>query len=445
MTPRRLIPYAVVFLVLAAVFFGLRWHREQKQAQEKQAKEVFNFKAADISAVSLKRGVKEIQLARQGAAWEIVTPMKAKADTTTVKNLVKALAHLNRERDLGTGDLKSFGLDQPALVISFTAKGKQHQLSLGQPVPGNRGVYARKDKASNILILSSGYRYPLDKKLVDLRDKTLLAFNPDQVKSLKIRTGQTQVDLERSGPHAWRWTGKPDFRVDSEKVDSLLRQLHIARIENFAVAPPKDLKAAGLAPQAQTEVDLTTSKGQEALLLGSAVGATVYARQGAQGEVVLVNKALPEQITRVANNLEDRHLWSGAVAGVHKATWGPPDKMWTAVKEKDTWKVTGPDKVELKQPAHLEVVLYMLRSLEYSQLLPQTGPSVRPGFVMELQDQAGKPLFHLENLGKKGNTGVDISIKTGKTTLTAVIPQKNYDRWQAEVNRITAPPPKPKK
>ena len=142
MNPRRLIPFAVVFLVLVGTYVGLRWQQSQKETREQQAKQVFQYKEAEITALSLKRGAEEIELTRQGGAWEITKPLKAKADAAAVESLVKALAELKKERDLGPGDLKTFGLDQPELVVSFTAKGEQHRLSLGSLAPASRGYYS---------------------------------------------------------------------------------------------------------------------------------------------------------------------------------------------------------------------------------------------------------------------------------------------------------------
>ena len=41
MTPRRLIPYLVIFLVLAGVYVGLHWRREWQAARDEEAKKVF--------------------------------------------------------------------------------------------------------------------------------------------------------------------------------------------------------------------------------------------------------------------------------------------------------------------------------------------------------------------------------------------------------------------
>ena len=162
MNPRRLIPYVVVFLILVGTYVGLRWHQAQKEAGEQQAKQVFAYKDAEITAITLKRGKEEVQLTRQGAVWEMTKPLKAKADPDTVGDLVKALAELKKERDLGPGEAKTFGLDEAGLSISFTAKGEQHRLVLGEPVPGGRGYYARKDEDPNVLVISTGAREALE-------------------------------------------------------------------------------------------------------------------------------------------------------------------------------------------------------------------------------------------------------------------------------------------
>ena len=181
---------------------------------------------------------------------------------------MQALAQLKLER-IGPGDLKGFGLDKPGLVVSFTAKGQPHQLSLGSPAPGGRGFYARHDERPQVLLIAAGVRDSLDQPLDSLRDKTLWAFAPDQVKSVKLRTDKNEVNLEKHDT-TWTWVGRPNFRVRADRVEQLLRQLHEARITAFPAAPI-DLKAAGLAPKAATEVSVATPQGVQTLLLGARI------------------------------------------------------------------------------------------------------------------------------------------------------------------------------
>ncbi len=446
MTPRRLIPYVVVFLVLVGTYVGLRWHQAQKEAQEQQAKQVFNYQEADITAITLKRGQEEIQLNREAAGWEIARPLKAKADAATVEAMVKALAGLKKDRDLGAGDLKTYGLEPGSLSVSFTAKGQQQQLVLGESVPGGRGCYARQDGKPDVFVINTGARDSLNQQLPNLRDKTLWAFDPSQVKSVRIRIDKAVTDLEKTGTTAWRWPGKADFKVRADRVEELLRDLKQARVADFPAAPPKDLKAAGLAPQAKTEVTLTTPKGAETLYLGGATGADLYARLGTQGQVVKVNKALADQIAKAASGLEDRRLWTGPVAEVTKVVWGAPDKTWTAVPEQQQWKITGPNKAETRQAAmRFQMAILDFQNLEYSSLLPATGAAGKATYLAEFLGQGDKPLFRLEVVGQQGGTGVIVRTKTGEATAAAVIPKADLTSWQQEMERLSQPPATPGK
>ncbi len=445
MNPRRLIPYVVVFLILAGTYVGLRWQQAQKETREQQAKQVFTYKEAEITALTLKRGKEEIQLSRQGAVWEMTKPVEAKTDPETVDHLVRTLADLKQERDLGPGEAKTFGLGETGLSISFTAKGKQHRLVLGEAVPGGRGHYARKDDDPNVLMISTGAREALNQQVLSLRDKTLWAFDPTQVKSIKIRIDKTAVDLEKAEAGDWRWVGRAGYKVRGERVGELLQQLQRAQIMEFPPAAPKDLRAAGLAPQAKTQVTLVTPKGAESLFLGAGTGAEVYARLGPQGQVVKVGKGLPEQVARAATTLEDRRLWSGSIKEVGTVVWGASGKNWTAVRTPDSWKITGPDKIEVKQDSQrLQLILSNFQNLEYSKLLPQAATPGKKAFTVEFYDLAGKPMFNLVELAKKGDS-VEVLVRSGNTTMAAAVPQKNFTRWQEEMTRFTTPPPNPVK
>jgi hypothetical protein len=444
--PRRLIPYALVFLVLVATYVGLWWYQVHREAREIQAKQVFAFKTGEISAFTLKRPGGEIQLARQGKDWEITRPQQAKADAATVEEMLQQLAKLEMVRDLGPGDLKIFGLDQPALQVSFIAKGEQHRLALGEAVPASQGYYARKDDAPGVFIIATGARDSLNLQLLALRDRNLWAFKPDQVKSLRIRNDQNQVDLEKGNGNTWRWVGRPEMRLSSPRMEQLLQELSGAQVTEFPAASPPDLQAAGLAPRARMEVTIASPQGVESLYLGAQTPNGVYVRRGPQGPVVMVARNLPEKIQQGVAKLEDRRLWTGLIPEVGQVAWGPPGQNWTARREREGWKITGPNRAEVQQPTYrLEMALINFQKLESSRLvnLPQAGAPAAPVFVLELFDQAGKPLFRLEQLGNlvKGQGETEVRATSGGTTVTAVLPQEDFTRWQEEMTRLTAPPP----
>ena len=54
-----------------------------------------------------------------------------------------------------------------------------------------------------------------------------------EVKGLRIKSPKTVGSLEKTGPQTWGWVGRSDFRVRGDRVEKLLRDLHIARAKNF--------------------------------------------------------------------------------------------------------------------------------------------------------------------------------------------------------------------
>jgi hypothetical protein len=442
MNPRRLIPYVVVLLVLVGTYAALQWRQVQQEAQEKQAKKVFQVQEKAIGALTLVRDGQTVRLVKQKHDWHLTAPLAARADQATVDGMLVTLAHLEKERDLGNQkNLKPFGLEKPRLVVEYTAQGQSHRLAVGGQVPGGRDYYALKDQAPDVLLINTASKESLDRKLTDLRDKTLLAFEPGEVKGVKIKSGRLKVDLEKTGPRAWRWTGKEDFKVRPDRVDSLLRQLHEARIKDFPEQLPKNARALGLT-RPQAEVTLVTAKGSETLQLGAAKDDLIYGRKGEDGPVVLVDPKLAENLGKAATTLEDRRLWGGPVLEARKVVWGPPDKSWTATKDKDFWELKGPEGQAVKQPAaRLELALWKLQNLEYTEMVkrPRGGRIPEP-YALEVFTGGAQPVFRLEVTGQTGNQ-IQVKTQKGEQGLTALVPAKTLAEIQGDLGRLTTPPP----
>jgi len=443
MNPRRVLPYLALFLVLAGVYLGLEWHQGRQTAREQEAKKLFRLNEAEVSEIAVIKGKEEIRLVKKDTEWRLTRPFEAKADQDAVKSVLTTLSHLQKLRDLGTReDLKTFGLDHPELTVEFTVQGKSHRLAIGQAAPGEpQFYYVLKDQDPQVLLISAGDKDSLDRPLSSLRDKTLLALNPKEVKAVKFKTGQTVIHLERTGPETWRWVGREQTAVRWDRVEGLLRQMEQARIKEFVAEAPKDLKSYGLEPQPQLEIILVTDKGQETLELGKPASMGTYARVKSKGEVVAVNPALGENLVKTSSQLEERRLWAGPASQAHKMVWGPPDKLWTGVKEKESWKLTGPEKQELSQPAvRVESALWKLGQVEFQKPLSAlTGK--QENYRLEIYDAAHQPLFHLEEWGKTG-AQVELRTRTGDKIQMYAVPMKDYQALQEDLKRLAAPPPK---
>ena len=464
MTPRRLLPFLGIFLVLAASYFLLEWHQSRKAREKEEAKKLFPVKEADITAITLKRPAEEIRLVKAEKHWRLAEPLKEQADKVTLTSVLSALSNLRQTRDLGPEkDLQPFGLDKPSLVVSFTIGDKSHTLSVGKKIPGGQGYYVRRDQDPGVLIIPTSSKESLDRRLSDLRNRSLFDFTVDQVKVLRVKTKKTQVTLEKKGD-SWRWSGKEKFKIEPDRLERLLRFVSLARVKEFVSDNPKNLKAYGLAPPLLT-FTVVTDKGEQRLMLGSRKNEECYARQGNDSPVVLVENLILDlftaplesvatlkknplwgQVTGVfPQYLEDRRLWTGDVKNVAQLSWGPSDKTWSATKDKDFYKFTGPDKQELRQPAvRVEMALLKIRGLETEGKVTSSVSKAKVKNSLELKDNSGKTIFRLEELG--GSNG-QVKVRYSSNNLSpkeSLVTQKAYEEWQKEMEQLITSPPSQK-
>lgn len=460
MSPRRLLPLLALFVALAGSYFLLNWYQEKKTREQDEAKKVFRVKEDDISEITLKRGSEEIRLVKEGRDWRLTQPLAERADGVALSSLASTLAYLRPDRDLGEqADLKPFGLEPPSLVVTFKAGEQSHTLALGRKTPGDAGFYARRDQEPRVLVIASHHQGSLDRSLSALRDRSIFDFGLDQVKALKVKRGPLLVELTKSDK-GWSRAGQDAAKIHGERVERLLRYLSLARVKEFVADAPTDLKPFGLAPPA-VELTVVTAKGEQPLWLGTKKKEECYARRGNQGPVVLVEDLLLdfftaplETVAGLKSNpqwsqvrgsfpryLEDRRLWPGEVSSVAIFSWGPPGKTWTATKDQEFYKLTGPENKEVRQPAvRVELALLKLRDLEAEAYLPP-GPSPSSGrFLVELKDAEGKSLFRMEETAQKGGQ-VEVHFSLGgNEPQPALIPQEPYRQWQRDLEQLTIAP-----
>ena len=463
MTPRKLLPFLAVFVVLACVYFFLEWHRGKTAREEAEAQRIFAVREPDITTVTIKRPSEEIRLVKEGKEWRLEQPLKDRADILAMNSFLGTLAQLRFHRDLGPEkDLKPFGLDQPPLVVSFTVGDQTHTLNVGKKSPGEKGYYARRDQDPRVLLIDTSAKDTLDRPLSDLRNRALFDFSVEHVKALRVKTGASQVDLEKKDG-SWTLVNRGPFKIFPDRLERLLRFISLARVKEFVPEPVKDLKSYGLAPPA-LEITVVTDKGEQSLSLGNRQEGECYARQGDQRPVVLMENLLLDLFTSplesvaglrqnplwehvrgtFPNYLEDRRLWTGEVKDVASLTWGPPEKSWTAAKSEDFYKLTGPDKQELRQPAvRVELALLKLRDLEVERLLSAGPQENKVQYLVDLRNAGGQTLFRLEELGPSDGQIKVRYTAGGESPREALVSKSAYDQWQKEMALLAMPPPSP--
>jgi hypothetical protein len=238
--------------VLAALTGALYWsnHRKATEGADDGATsastKILALTPDDITAIKIKRKDQdEVVLAKAPSGqWQIATPKILEADQDAAEAVAGALTPLNAERvvDDKAGDLKPFGLSDPALEVDITEKGgKTQELLIGDDTPLGGGAYAALAGDPRVFTVSSGAKTSLAKGPADLRDARLLRISGDEISRVELNARKQDIVFERN-KDSWQIDKPPAVRADPMPVNELVGQLASAKFD--ASQPGGDSKSA---------------------------------------------------------------------------------------------------------------------------------------------------------------------------------------------------------
>jgi hypothetical protein len=192
--------------------------------------------------------------------WKLTAPIADTADTTKANQIATALSTLKAIRFAtevaSQEDLKRYGLDHPSDTVQLTlgGEGGQKTLVLAQITDGKTPhAYAKRAEDSWIAEVPLNIFKDLEVQLMDLRDKTVLVFEPTDAKALRFTNGGAPFEAKREmvkppdgGAAFDSWTLEASAKGTAKrwKLSGLLSNL-------------KNLKGATIAADPATPAQLT--------------------------------------------------------------------------------------------------------------------------------------------------------------------------------------------
>lgn len=218
---------------LLAVLGGLVWwtqkHPKTPDTLAPAAPKILAVGEDQIESIRMaKTGANPVTLKRSGEKWEITEPKPYPADADAVRSLTGTLSTLTSDRmiDEKPASLAEFGLDRPASEIDVTVKGgKVNRILIGSDAPVGNAAYVKLAGNPGVYALNLQTKTSLDKSVDDLRDKRLLVFNQEKVKSVAFGN----VEFTKNSVGDWQMSKPQVYRADTQKVEDLIRKLHEAK------------------------------------------------------------------------------------------------------------------------------------------------------------------------------------------------------------------------
>ena len=241
-----------------------------KSIQEFRRKRVLPFDRLQVTQLKIAGPQETVVLYREGqgekAVWKIKAPVETAADQPEVKSLLFALEDLKAQDfidDPKERSAKRAALGKPLATITLHEGETDRTVALFLDPRDNTTAYAESTAREPLYQIARTAAKDLAKGLFDLRAKQLIAAEPDQVKTLVIKTGGKEYALSREGG-AWLVDGDPNAKADAARVNMLVTRVVRLQAERIATENPADLKRYGLATPAAELI----AAGEQGKLLG---------------------------------------------------------------------------------------------------------------------------------------------------------------------------------
>ncbi len=283
-----------------------------KKAEEFRDRKLTDTIATQVTRVALKTPAGEMELQKQGDHWQIVKPLRARADDQKVNDLLAQITTSRIAQFVADdrGDLHSYGLAEPrGTVTIFTNDDKQGQLLQigGVPEKGKEQVYVRFAPRSFVFAVPKKIEEVLNTRPNDLRDRHLVRFDQNQLDRITIDApGKTKSVLARKGEN-WTIANHKDEAANGAEARRLIETLSNEQVTKFVEDVSSDLPKYGLdKPQLivtlssfASENTAETSAGEHpvaTIAFGRVDGDNVFARVGDEPFVVAVRRALLDDV-----------------------------------------------------------------------------------------------------------------------------------------------------
>ena len=341
---RQLIAAAIVLAALTATLYWSNRRQPIEEAAKAAASapvKILAFQKDDISKLEIKRKSGEfLDFSKTGSgSWKITSPISLIGDADSISTILYAISPLETDRVIEekAGDLKTYGLAEPAVEVSATGKdGKPQKLLVGDDVPTGGSAYAMLAGDPRVFLISSSAKTNFDKGLKDLRDKRLLPVDFNNISKIEIVSPKLNLAFS-SNNGQWLLQAPKDVRGDTSKLEGVVEKLRLATMDPSA--PDTDMKKAASSFSSGTPVatvKATDASGSQELQVRKSKD-DYYAKTTAMEGAFKVTKELGEAIHKNLDDFREKRLFDFAESNPEKIEIHSGSKSYFLTRNGEDW------------------------------------------------------------------------------------------------------------
>src|SRR5258705_4905546 len=353
----------VVLLLLAAglggfFYYDTYWLNPKREKAESAKGRIWTVEPKDVEGVPIARKGETVRLKRTADGWEMLQPLRVRADRAAVDDMVAGLAtaRMDREIDPNPARPADFGLAPPAAEVRLEVKGAAAPLVLrvGSKNPTGVWVYAREGDKPAVMTMSESVARDTARPVADFRDRSVMAFDRRNLTGLDLDVAGDHTSLAADEPGKWRIVKPRALRADAEMGADFLEKLEGAKAIEFADDAPKSLAPYGLDKPSRVTVWLGRDKDRSSRppLVGSPVPGKEGGDVQGAGEpgVLLTAEGGGTTFPKTVAGLRDKTVVTYAYDKLTKVELVHPRGGVTLEKDGTGWKLTAPEAPQAHPP-----------------------------------------------------------------------------------------------
>ena len=411
-----------------------------KKPEEFRDKKLTDVATAQVRRITLKTPAGEMELEKRGEHWDILKPLRARADDGKVGDLISQITSARIQQFVADdrGDLRPYGLAEPrgSITLYDQEQKKDQKVELGESIK----VFGREDKGQTLQIGSvpekekdqvyvrfapRGSVYTLPKKVeeivntkpADLRDNHLVRIDTNILDRITIDTpGKAKTVLGRKDGN-WTIASRNNAPADSRAIRRLIDTLQNERVTRFVEDVASNLPKYGLdKPTIQltfssfaSENTAESKAGEQpfaALAFGKAEGDNVYARLTDEPFVVAVHRGLVDQISPDPLQGQDLSIFKFKPEQIHRLSVTAENELSLERDQRNQWHwLKGSGQIN---EANLQSLLNTLSALHAVRWLGGTTPQHgfdKPQLVFAFTTSPDNKASHKLTIGAQNSDG----------------------------------------
>lgn len=262
-----------------------------KPVSQLRDRSILDLNGAQVTALTLSDPNGKFSVTKAQAGWEISSPRHALADSSAVDALVSALSS-NKFTSVASetaSDPAKYGLAHPTVTLNATAKGgEQFHLILSKK--GN-DYYGRDLSRPLIFSIDAPIYNAFDKSFFDLRDKSILQFDPTAVETITVKNANGTIECSQGKNDQWSMIEPAAEKGKQIQSWKILDPLQNSRAINIYDTPSAAILAHLKKPAIQITLVDKSSK-TTTIQISPASGNSVYVRTSASPEIYEVGRQI---------------------------------------------------------------------------------------------------------------------------------------------------------